>query len=54
MSADARALAAQALAQVVAGKSLRATFAAPPGIAAVRSIAITGIGASGEMRSTEP
>ena len=34
--------------------TLRATFAAPPGMAAVRSIAMTGIGASGEMRSTEP
>jgi hypothetical protein len=33
---------------------LRATFAAPPGISAVRSTATTGIGASGEIRSTDP
>ena len=34
--------------------TLRATLAAPPGMLAVRWRAITGTGASGEMRSTEP
>jgi len=33
---------------------LRATFAAPPGISENRSTLTTGIGASGEIRSTDP